>query len=103
MLLSLPPVAAPQSSGLHHFHTNCELDMSCGCRHPSTVLVLKVFINDEAVEFDDDDDQQDPTEANVSTRRDHCSTPSCFLLLLVCVILQSCDLVSWAGGEGGLV
>ena len=67
------------------------------------MLVLKVLINDEAVEFDEDDDQQDPTEANVSTRRDHCSTPSWFLLLLVGVILQSCDLMWLADGEGGLI
>ena len=67
------------------------------------MLVLKVFINDEAVEFDEDDYQQDPTEANVSTRRDHCSTPSCFLLLLVGIILQSCDFMWFADGEGGLV
>ncbi len=67
------------------------------------MLVLKVFINDEAVEFDEDDYQQDPTEANVSTRRDHCSTPSCFLLLLVGVNLQSCDFMWLADGEGGHV
>jgi hypothetical protein len=66
------------------------------------VLVLKVFINEEAVEFDEDDDQQDPTEANVSTRRDHCSRLPA-LLLLVGVILQSCDFMWFADGEGGLV